>query len=183
MPRWSVAKKEGPWKDRLMKQTVQLAGCGRTSAVDMCLCMEQRARGDLNGWPRAAYLTVDRSGVISVLKDTGNIRRTFVLWDRVIQFSMVFHDLPISGRWPVLSFRIWSFKSPEFNRRGRGKGLRYALLLTVATHFLDASVGFLPITTLLGPDAQWSTKDIGRLPRHPLGCRAPRPPTERAITT
>ena len=43
-----------------MEQTVQLAGV----VVVPRRWMEQRARGNLNEWPRAAYLTVDRSGVI-----------------------------------------------------------------------------------------------------------------------
>src|SRR6218665_3371283 len=45
MPRWAVAKEEGPWKVRWIERTVQLAGdCYRTSMVDRCLCMEHMTK-------------------------------------------------------------------------------------------------------------------------------------------
>jgi len=75
--------------------------------------------------PHSRSVQSDLNGVGTY---TGNIWRTFVFWDRVTQFSIVFRDLPTSGRWSVLSFRIWSFKFFEFNRRGGGKGRSNALL-------------------------------------------------------
>jgi len=155
MPRWSVVVEEGPWKARQMEQTVQ---CCRTSMMDRCLCMEQRARGDLK-WMltpgSVPHRRLVRSDLNGVGTDTWNTRRTFVLWDRVIQFSIIFRDLPTSGRWPVLSFRIWSFNTSEFNRRGGGKGRRFALLpyrrnafswcFSRCSTYLDTSGSWCPV--------------------------------------
>ena len=71
---------------------------------------------DLDLCPRAASLPVeDRNGAET------NIPRIPVLVDHVLQFSIVSHHWPTSGRNPVLSFRFWPIELSEFHHlRGWG---------------------------------------------------------------
>jgi len=157
-------------------------GC-RISTVDRCLCMEQRARGDLNEWPgqRSSHSIGPQWSERRWKRhwEHPENRCSLRLGDSVLDRlprSAYFRPLTSSQLSYLILQVLW--KQPLRKRKRTMLFFR-----TVATHFLDASVGVLPISTLLGPDAQWSTKDIGQSPRHPLGCRAPRTRTERVITT
>jgi len=160
-------------------------GCCRTSTVDRCLCMEQKARGDLNGLPRAAYLTVDRSGVLwtaleQTLGTSGGPLSSEIGWFSFRSSSEICL-LPVADQFSAFVSDPSSPLNSTVEEEEKDDGM--PPFRTVTTHILDSSVVALPISTLLGPDAQWTTKDIGQSPQHPLGCRAPRSPTERAITT
>jgi len=163
-------------------------GC-RTSTVDSCLCVEQRARSDLKGWPRASYLTVDWSGVIWTLLEQTLGTSGEPLFSETGWFSSRSPSticlIPVADQFPafVSDHPSSPLNSTIEEEEEEEKDDGMLSFRTVATHFLDASVGIITISTLLGPDAQWSTKDIDQSPRHPLGCCAPRPPTEEAITT
>jgi len=73
--------------------------------------------------------------------------------DRLLQFAY-FRSLTSSQ----LSYLILQVLRIQPSRRMKRTTLCSP---SVPSHFRDASVGVLPISTLLGPDAQWSTKDIG----------------------
>jgi len=115
--------RRGTLEARLMGQTVQLAWVV-VSRQWTGVSVWSREQGviSMSDPGSVPHIRSVRSDLNGVGRDTGNIQRTVVLWDWVIQFSIVFRDLPTSGHWPVLSFRIWSFKSSESNRWGRGKG-------------------------------------------------------------